>query len=224
MRALGSLVSATLVLSLLGCALDERTLPIASSQRRDAAPPPSEPPDSDSMACPDLDRDGAPDCAATLVANPSFDVGAERWELDAASAQAWSPEDVRDPTTSGSIFVSSLVHPADQEPSARGSHQCVMARAGVRYRAYAEMLSDSAQGAPRGTLTLRFYLRPGCVGRYEDVQSPRNDEWDTWTLLTADAIAPPDTQSVLVRLLSASSDLDTPSGILFDEILVTGLD
>jgi hypothetical protein len=27
-----------------------------------------------------------------------------------------------------------------------------------------------------------------------------------------------------VRLLSASSDLDTPSGILFDEILVTGLD
>jgi hypothetical protein len=225
MRALGSLVSATLALSALGCELDERTLPLSFASGRDGSPSVSEPPTSGSTACPDIDRDGAGDCATTFVGNPSFDANADGWELEPSTAQAWSPEDARDATSSGSVFVSSLARPDDEKPSARGSQQCVEAQAGYRYRAYAEMLSVRAEGAARGTLALRFYGEAECASSpVGEFQSPASGDWDTWTLLTIDGVAPPGTRSLSVRLLAFSSDTKTPSGIKFDEILVQGMD
>jgi hypothetical protein len=242
-RPLG-LPALALILDLVGCALDDRTLleqePTAGTGGSAGSAGTGNPGGTGASAGetdsgPEIHcvyvagEEPEPGCES-LVDNPGFHADFEGWEaVDPAVRLGWTDGDSMDNEQSGSIAVNNTLYGMGAGTASGGARQCLEARGGAAYALAADVIIPSTQdfesegglANAKAAVSIFFYKEPNCggqtIGNFTTtyVESP-----DTWTLVRGDTTAPPAAVSMAVRLIAMKSFEQITLKALFDNVLV----
>jgi hypothetical protein len=123
--------------------------------------------DGAAAGCPDLDRDGIPDCEQTLLANPSFDSSTSGWTAGPGSGASWTSLDgVGNPASGALVVTNRDTNPRDATNGAisAGAFQCIPVTTGVDYTVSVQVYLPAGQGAGWAGFVLDDYFSPDCSG------------------------------------------------------------
>jgi hypothetical protein len=192
------------------------------------APPPDAPspdapsPDAPSSSCADLDHDGTPDCAQTLVANARFDHDLSWWTADfGATATRDALHDGLADASSGAIDVGDDIVIATGGTIMTGASQCIPAVAGATYVVAVQAFVPTGQGPGSAGVNTQFFPAAGCTGAITGMwTSPLVDTAGAWTAISGMAAVPANITSMRVRLVVAKTYAAPALHALFDNVLV----
>ena len=206
-----------------GCVNDDRSL-LTAEDRQAAGTAATAGSSNQTSApnCPDLDGNGVPDCAETLVSNPSFDSDVSHWVAEQNVAQSWSSSDATTSARSGSLRVENSLVGEVPTLAIAGTTQCIAVSGGLLIDAYVQLtLASGGASESAAALETRFYSSEDCTG---DVEMSRGANaalsGSDWLAIGLSAQSPPATRSVQVRLVAIKPFSEQPLAVLFDNVLV----
>jgi hypothetical protein len=171
--------------------------------------------------CADLDGNGTLDCKESLVKNPDFRTGVEEWTKEVAEVGlAFAMSDGDGNGSSGSIAVTNGVIADADGMSTAGARQCLpIAAAG--YDVAAQVFVPNGQGGVRATVNVQFYIDADCKGVIAGFYaSDPISNVDSWISVSGMAAAPRGTKSMAMRLAVVKPFRQTPTKVLFDNVLL----
>ena len=168
--------------------------------------------------CPDLDRNGIPDCQETLIKNATFERDDSEWQLESPLVSAW------DEDGSGARAGSLRITNADTFRLSTAT-QCVRIQGGERYLMSAETSVEAAPDSGFSQLHARFYDSRNCSGNASGFGVSGQVGLDRrWTTLSGLLSAPVGSQSLLIRLLVARRSPEDAVSARFDNVLLRHID
>jgi len=228
------LSSLALVLGLLACSVDDRTLgapPGPTEIGASGAPgeeggaggaeggAAGERPSGEGLVdgCADLDTDGVADCEATLLENGTFQSDVDGWTVLGEAELGWEPENALGDLPSGSAKLSA------QLPRA-SAYQCVPLDGKHLVIAYASAWvepSDDSEDPPQAELEVTFFQGEGCSGVSDGYfETPPSADSSAWTTIQAGGQSMETTQSVSVALVGVKPSSASELNIYFDNVML----
>ncbi|MEI9941172.1 MAG: hypothetical protein WDO69_28475 [Pseudomonadota bacterium] len=239
-RACAGLGGIALILSVLGCALDDRSLSRSSELTGgfgngssgtggDAlgvgGSAPLEPLPSD---C-DYSKDARPECQS-LVENPGFAVDTAGWDPEMGPLTlTWKNNDATDDPASGSLSLLNAFFGEADGPIALGAFECLPATAGQAYAIAGDVFVPEGQGdGPDGGsymagagFSVVFKDDTACQGHtLSSFSSDVVTEPEVWTHREATGVAPRGAGSMNVRLITLKNFREYMFEAWFDNVLV----
>lgn len=170
-------------------------------------------------ACPDLDSNGVADCDETLVTNAAFDSNLNDWHEEPNALGHWSDDDALEHAASGSANITNRGYLEHSEGRiTRGLWQCIPASGGAKYRLLAQVriLGEGRQGG----INVAFYDGPQCTGNVANAATPLLGTTTDWELTEAQAEAPTNARTMLVRLVVSKPFSSPATTVDFDNVLI----
>jgi hypothetical protein len=155
-----------------------------------------------SVACPDLNNDGVPDCTQSLVSNPGFDTGISGWQAEGGVETSWDRAgDQNGNTASGALVVKNEIVTTGNGSIVAGASQCVQVMAGAAYDFAAQVAIPTGQGSGSTAASFFYYGSTDCSGALAGTGlSSIVSSAGTCQPISASLTAPAGAQSVAVRL------------------------
>ena len=172
-------------------------------------------------ACPDLDRNGVPDCVETKVRNASFGEDTSEWSEENGMSLSWSESDARKVSESGSLVVENRQETDRDGQFMTGARQCLDIPEPAVYRAAADILVPAGQGEGSGGIQMLFYDDVGCSGRVvTNGMSSAVPAGDNWKVVSVSRTVLPGIKSVALRLVAVKPFRAKSFKVSFDNVLV----
>jgi hypothetical protein len=176
--------------------------------------------------CPDLDRDGVPDCQQTLVKNPGFDDATTSWTAERGSTASWTANDGNASSKSGAIAVTNTdtnVNDAPYGTTTTGAFQCVTVYPGSCYQVDVQAYLASSSGPGAAGFVLDYYTSATCADAtpatvFISPQVTATDSWETISGTTTQI--PLGVAAVAVRLVAVKAVAQASEQALFDNVLL----
>ncbi|MES1206549.1 MAG: hypothetical protein ABUS79_11495 [Pseudomonadota bacterium] len=175
--------------------------------------------------CPDLDKNGVPDCRETLVQNAGFDSAAIGWTAEPATTRAWTSLDGTGNSASGAVsIVNSDTNPADAPYGnvAAGAFQCIPVTVGACYQVDVQASISAAQNSVSAGFVLEEHVTSDCsqpvATSYISSQASGSEGWQTISGTTTQV--PIGIASMAVRLVVVEPLAQGSGEALFDNVLV----
>ncbi len=175
--------------------------------------------------CPDLDRNGVPDCQETLVQNAGFDSAASGWTSERATTASWTSQDGNGRQSSGAIAVmNSDTNPADASygTTTAGAFQCVPVSAGACYQVDVQTTIPTGQANVSSGFLLDEHTTADCsqsvATRFVSPQVSTTGSWQTIAGTTTQI--PLGVASAAVRLVASKPVAQASAEALFDNVLI----
>ena len=209
------------VLSLVGCALDERQLHRLPAEAQDGA-------DSGAGGAPTVPNDlpltgaGGSEMDAGSTESPtrwSFEHDIDGWQAEADVEQRWDPRDVINDPNSGSLVIANTGNENSQDFLSVGTAQCLPVLAERNYDISAQVYIANGQSTGGGGFQLQYFDAPDCGGGLLGVANFLTATTGDWQLGDRSGEPPSGTRSTLFRLV-ASKILSDPSFVVgFDDVV-----